>query len=232
MVSINVNYEITITAFAILLIFLAFISPTLIIPGHAVHFGKITIITNVDAGRGNSSHFINKFFPTNQEINVNSTVKWMNPTVGEPYPHTITFIGNQSSSLLKSEISNITRLLQSATVGPVTNLIKFYNDSTIGNDNLDENFVRSVFFPSVINSSGLDVTYLVAPSHHMTGNESFLNSGFIWPEGQTPNGFYMTSFSVTFLNPGTYHYKCLIHPDMNGTITVKPAQNPFGIKIN
>ena len=40
--------------------------------------------------------------------------------------------------------------------------------------------------------------------------QGFLNSGFM--DGG--------DFTLTFSTPGTYEYHCLIHPDMQGTITV------------
>ena len=41
----------------------------------------------------------------------------------------------------------------------------------------------------------------------MTGNELYVNSGWIWPQGAIPPGLPpITSFSVTFENAGTYDY--------------------------
>jgi plastocyanin len=38
---------------------------------------------------------------------------------------------------------------------------------------------------------------------------------------------YASSYSVTFENPGTYHYKCAIHPGMEGTVIVIPKPMPL-----
>lgn len=47
----------------------------------------------------------------------------------------------------------------------------------------------------------------------------FLNSGIMLPVD--PNA-KPKPFTVTFTRPGTYEYDCLIHPGMDGTITVLP----------
>ena len=51
-------------------------------------------------------------------------------------------------------------------------------------------------------------------SNHGNG---FLNSGMLDTDPHTPNP---SQVQITFTKPGTYHYECVIHPDMDGTITV------------
>jgi len=46
----------------------------------------------------------------------------------------------------------------------------------------------------------------------------FLNSGFKLKDG---------TFTVTFPNPGTYHYLCLLHEGMTGDVVVKSAGQPI-----
>jgi plastocyanin len=47
----------------------------------------------------------------------------------------------------------------------------------------------------------------------------YLNSGLLLPRG-SPAGAGPQSFRVTFSQPGTYHYECVIHSHMDGTIIV------------
>jgi hypothetical protein len=55
----------------------------------------------------------------------------------------------------------------------------------------------------------------------MDGTESYINSGWIWPEGLVlPGAPPITSFTVTFDEPGTYPYICTVHPWMTGTVEV------------
>ncbi len=50
----------------------------------------------------------------------------------------------------------------------------------------------------------------------------FVNSGLLFlrvpPGSQKP-----PTYSLTFTKPGTYEYDCLLHPGMDGTVTVLPA---------
>ena len=213
---------------------------SLIVPVLGFHFGTITIFSNIYTGGGNSSNHIHEYDPINKEVYTSETVKWSNPTAGHPYPHTVTFISNQSSALLKSKISNITKSFQSTNLQSlISNLIKINNESSIQNGTQNHTIdARSLLFPSIINSSGLDVSYLDPGGnqlyrgavYNMTGNETFLNSGLIWAGGVVPNGFpKVNSFIITFMNPGTYHYQCLIYPEMKGTITVKPDTGLLGM---
>ncbi len=205
----------------------------LTIPAVATHIGPMSVFSDVFTGGGNSTNPINEFDPINKEIYVTETIKWSNPTAGQPYPHTVTFIGNESSPVLKSKISNITKTFQSNNLQSlISNLIKLSNSTLNENENRNLSFdVRSLVFPSVINSSDLVVSYLNPNGHELfkgavynfTGDTTYLNSGLIWPGGVIPDGFpKVNSFIVTFMKPGTYHYQCLIYPEMRGTITVKP----------
>ena len=237
--------EIKITTLTILsLVFalgLTFSVSNLNSPLFGFHFGTTRIYSDVYTGGGNSSKPINEFDPLNREIYTGETVKWSNPTAGKPYPHIVAFIGNQSNEL-KSEISNITKTFQSSNL---ESLISNLNESISKDDkqtgNASQNFNRrSTIFPSLINSSNLSVIYLNASAnqlfkgaeYNLTGNETYLNSGLIWAGGVIPNGFLkINSFIVTFMNPGTYHYQCLIYPEMKGTITVKPNPGMLGLHI-
>lgn len=57
-----------------------------------------------------------------------------------------------------------------------------------------------VFNPIVIDSTGQNVTNLSLSVHYtMDGTETYVNSGWIWPEGQVfPGAPPITSFTVTF----------------------------------
>jgi len=193
----------------------------------------MSVFSDVFTGGGNSSNPINEFDPINKEIYVTETIIRSNPTAGQPYSHTVTFIGNESSPLLKSKISNITKTFQSNNLQSLISKLMNLNNSTWNeNENRNLSFdARSLIFPSVINSSDPVVSYLNHNGHDLfkgavynfTGGTTYLNSGLIWAGGVIPDGFpKVNSFIVTFMKPGTYHYQCLIYPEMRGTITVKP----------
>ncbi len=229
-----VQLKMTIVVILILLftgLSLGLFNPT--IPVVATHIGPMSVFSDVFTGGGNTSNPINQFDPINKEIYVTETIKWSNPTAGPPHPHTVTFIGNQSSPALKSKIANITNTFRSSnSQSLISNLIKLNNNSKIGSEKSNMSFnAKSLLFPSVINSSDLALSYLNPNGHelfngavyNLTDNTTYLNSGLIWAGGTIPNGFpKVNSFIVTFMKPGTYHYLCLIYPEMRGTITVKP----------
>lgn len=77
--------------------------------------------------------------------------------------------------------------------------------------------------PVAIDSTGNNVTYMMPNANYtMAGDEKYVNSGWIWPEGLVPPGAPpITKFTVTFEKPGTYSYLCIVHPWMTGTVTVK-----------
>lgn len=54
-------------------------------------------------------------------------------------------------------------------------------------------------------------------SNHGNG---FLNSGILDNDLATPQ--LPNSATVTFATPGTYHFECVIHPNMDGTVVVTP----------
>lgn len=48
----------------------------------------------------------------------------------------------------------------------------------------------------------------------------YLNSGILQPQG-APAAAGPKSFAVTFTKAGVYHYECVVHPNMDGTIVVR-----------
>jgi plastocyanin len=76
--------------------------------------------------------------------------------------------------------------------------------------------------PVVIDSTGKNVTYLAPNSNYtMDGTETYVNSGWLWPQGQSPPGQApLNNFTVKFQKPGTYTYVCNVHPWMVGSVVV------------
>jgi plastocyanin len=59
-------------------------------------------------------------------------------------------------------------------------------------------------------------------SYTMNGSEKYVNSGGCFQKGQEQDfpGSSKT-FTVTFQKAGTYNYVCILHPWMQGLVTVK-----------
>jgi plastocyanin len=76
--------------------------------------------------------------------------------------------------------------------------------------------------PVTIDSTGENVTYLQPNSNYtMSGTETYVNLGFMFPQQLSPPGSpAIEEFTVTFVNPGTYNYTCVLHPWMTGAVRV------------
>jgi plastocyanin len=158
--------------------------------------------------------------PKNIEIKVGESVTWHNPMI-VPEPHTVAFLGDPNyfpPPATPFSISNISELI---SVLPVPNMEPLIVANESGANAVVIDNARH-YTPVAIDSTGNNVTYLeINENYSMTGTEKFVNSGWIWPEGMAPPGLPpINSFTVTFGKPGTYDYLCVIHPWMNGVVTV------------
>jgi plastocyanin len=192
----------------------------------------LSIATNVEVGGGNKNSPLNHFKPENLEIQVNETVKWHNPTTGIAYPHTVTFIGGDNASILPGIPTNISESSSFDTASLLDIIQKNLANKNASDPNGIILNTSALIYPSVINSTTNGVSYLNTTSGHngakytMNGTITFLNSGLIFPEDNIPSTLpAISTFSVIFLTTGVYHYQCLIHPEMVGTVNVIPKSN-------
>ena len=142
-----------------------------------------------------------------------------------PEPHTVSFIrqegyfANFESPYL---IANGTELTPANSIEKNTEplIIPAQNDTTTDNVILANNARSSK--PVVIDAHN-NVKYLQPNANYtMTGDELYVNSGWMWPQGQAPPGAPpIKSFSITFEKAGTYEYLCEVHPWMKGQVIVQ-----------
>jgi len=174
---------------------------------------------------GNGTSPLTAFVPQDIQINVGESVTWTNPTpVAEP--HTTTFFANETffapplATFTVPNSTEFTPVAQGANVEPT-----IVPSSSGSGNNLTKTVVidnaRSTN-PIVIDSTGKNVTYLSPnATYSFQGNELYLNSGWMWPEGVVPPGApYLATFTLKFEKPGTYPYICIVHPWMTGSVTV------------
>jgi plastocyanin len=174
----------------------------------------------VAAGGGNGTGPLTAFYPKNIEIKVGQSVTWTNPTtVGEP--HTVTFVMDNSTFsgvVSPMAVSNTTKFM---SIPPGSNSAPILLPGKNGTNTIIVINART-FNPVVIDSSD-NVKFMNLNSiYSMNGTEKYVNSGWFLPQGQEqayPGSG--NTFTVTFEMPGTYHYICILHPWMTGSIIVK-----------
>jgi plastocyanin len=199
----------------------------------SILFAWITVPTtinaqvSVQAGEalmvGNGTSPLTAFVPQDVEINAGESVTWTNPTpVAEP--HTVTFLTNEKlfapplALFTVPKSTEFTLVMQGANAEP--SIVPSSGNNSVSKTVVIDNARSSS--PVVIDSTGKNVTFLKPnATYTMQGNEYYVNSGWMWPEGGIPQGApYLATFSVKFEEPGTYPYLCIVHPWMTGSVTV------------
>jgi len=169
-------------------------------------------------GNGSSWDSIN---PQNIEIKAGESVTWRNPMMVSE-PHTVTFIMDKdyfpppATPVRISNLTELKSLLPNPNIEPL--VVTDQNGTTaVIVDNARH------YNPTAIDSTGNNVTNLaINGKYSLDGAEKFVSSGWMWPKGLAPAGLPpINNFTVTFEKPGTYEYLCVVHPWMNGVVTVK-----------
>jgi plastocyanin len=178
-------------------------------------------VFTVRAGGGGAIAPTTQFFPRVAEIKVGETVNWISPTsVSEP--HTVTFVSDDAmyadfAAPFVVSGSNVTLM----SVDPNVNAEPLTMPGPNGTTVVVAINSRSLN-PLVINASGNVTALQPNGSYNMDGTEKYVNSGWMWPQGQEPPGFPpINTFSIKFTKAGTYTYICEVHPWMAGQVVVK-----------
>lgn len=175
----------------------------------------------VKVGGGDSNVSSTQYFPQIVEIKTGGSITWYNPTQ-VPEAHTVTFqMGSlfPTPQFLPVEVSKSAQLAalpaDSSNGEPI--IIPAQNHT---------NFLivanARAYNPVVINSNG-NVKFLNWDSRYtMHGDEKYVNSGWLFPTGETPPGIQAgRTFTITFEKAGLYEYTCIFHPWMTGKVIVK-----------
>ncbi|HEY7108376.1 MAG TPA: hypothetical protein VH415_03015 [Nitrososphaeraceae archaeon] len=185
----------------------------------------LRIVLNVQVGGGNTTQTKDQFNPPVINITRNETLKWINPTGGSPYPHTVTLVAKNSSmpipnmtiafdnkSTPQGIINNIRHALSNQSMNPSKDTDLFLNASVINSTAGEPIFLNPL---SNFDHNGAEYT--------INGTEKYVNSGLLWNWVKEIPKNYPKSFTVRFPVEGTYEFMCLFHPDTKVVVNVKPA---------
>lgn len=190
-------------------------------PIYAQPAGDATKI--VHAGQGNASDIVFSFLPQNIEIKAGEKITWDNPNFYAE-PHSVTFLQDKKYYAEFAMPFNVANATEFQRLDPNSNAEPLFAPTKPGETTKTVVTVNArAYIPVVIDSTGENVTYLQPNSNYdMYGTESYVNSGWLWPEGKAPPGSPpISKFTVTFQKPGTYSYLCNVHPWMTGSVIVK-----------
>ena len=165
------------------------------------------------------------YVPPNIQIKTGQAINWYNPTpVGEA--HSVTFLKNNSLFPPFAAPFAVPNSTEFKALIPAPNVEPLIIPNSPGTEPTAKTVIidnARAYNPTVIDSTGKNVTYLPPNANYtMDGTESYINSGWLWPQGQVPPGAPpLTTFTVTFEKPGIYDYVCTVHPWMTGTVSVR-----------
>jgi plastocyanin len=171
------------------------------------------------AGGGNSTDMLAVFVPQQAQVRVGQSITWDNPsTVGEP--HTVTFVlDNKTSTGIVSPFATVPNSTKFMPLPPGSNSEPV---KAPGRNNVVIAANARSYIPTIIDSQGNVKHFSPNIAYTMTGNEQYINSGWLLPKGQQQDfPGSSNTFTVTFQKAGTYNYQCLIHPWMRGAVIVK-----------
>lgn len=186
-------------------------------------YSQSTTTELVHAGEGNATNVVIAFVPDTIKIKPGESIIWDNPTtVAEP--HSVTFFKDNEYFAEFAAPFKVSNSTEFQSLNPNSNAEVITMPSQPGKTDKTVIAINGrAYLPVAIDSTGKNVTYLPPNSNYtMDGTESYFNTGWLWPEGQTPGGGpQLSNFTVTFEKAGTYDYLCNVHPWMAGTVVVE-----------
>ncbi len=173
----------------------------------------------VHAGGGNSVNMLAVFVPQQVQISVGQSITWDNASP-VPEPHTVTFVLNDKTMTTPDVPFTVRSSTQFMPVPPGANSQPNMIPGKNGMNTVIVSNVRG-YYPTLIDSSGHAKVLGPNGNFTITGNEQYVNSGWLLPKSSTLYPGSSNTFTVTFQKAGTYNYLCDIHPWMAGTVRVK-----------
>ncbi len=177
---------------------------------------------HVLVGGGNNTYAFIGYSPQQIQIKAGSSVVWSAPPNAPMEPHTVTFVINNKTMATPDAPFAVPTSTKFMPLPPNANSKP--NIVPAGNNGMSTVIVSNAmsYSPALIDAKGNAKTFPPNGNLTLTGNEQYLNSGWIVPKGgeQIFPGSSST-FTVTFSKAGTYSYTCTLHPWMTGKVVVK-----------
>jgi plastocyanin len=177
---------------------------------------------HVLVGGGNNTYPFYGYSPQQIQIKAGNSVTWSAPPNAPMEPHTVTFVTNPKTMAAPDAPFLVPSSTQFVPLPPSANSKP--NIVPGGKNGMNTVIVSNAlsYSPALIDAKGNAKTFPPNGNLTLTGNEQYLNSGWIVPKGgeQIFPGSSST-FSVTFSKAGTYSYTCTLHPWMTGKVVVK-----------
>lgn len=181
-------------------------------------------VTQVTVGGGNYTHPFFGYSPQLVQIKAGGSIVWKAPSSGTtpPEPHTITFVINPKTMAGPDSPFAVPSSTQFMPLPPGANSKP--NIVPGGKNGMNTVIVSNAmsYLPALVDAAGNAKTFPPNGNLTITGNEQYVNSGWLVPMGgeQIFPGSSHT-FTATFQKPGTYGYTCTLHPWMTGKVVVK-----------
>jgi len=181
-----------------------------------------TVATQVLVGGGNNTHPFFGYSPQQVQIKAGGRVVWSAPSNAPPEPHTVTFVFNNKTMAGPDAPFAVPSSTQFMPLPPGANSKP--NIVPGGQNGMNTVIVSNAmsYDPALIDATGNAKTFSPNGNLIITGNEQYVNSGWLVPKGGEqifPHSSH--TFTATFQKPGTYSYTCTLHPWMAGKVVVK-----------
>ena len=178
--------------------------------------------TKVQVGGGNNTYLFYGYNPQQIQVKVGSKVMWTTPSNAPIEPHTVTFVLNGKTMTSPDAPFAVPSSTKFIPLPPGSNSEpNIVPGGKNGMNTVIVNNGRS-YNPVTIDSAGSVKTSPPNASLTMTGNEQYVNSGWLIPKaGQKDFPGSSNTFTVVFQKTGTYNYLCTLHPWMLGRVVVK-----------
>jgi plastocyanin len=177
---------------------------------------------HVLVGGGNNTYPFYGYSPQQIEIKAGGSIVWSAPTNAPFEPHTVSFVINPKTMAGPDAPFAVPSSTQFVPLPPGANSKP--NIVPGGKNGMNTVIVSNAmsYLPALVDATGNAKTFPPNGNLTITGNEQYVNSGWLVPKGgeQIFPGSSHT-FTATFQKPGTYSYTCTLHPWMAGKVVVK-----------